>query len=481
MILIFFPIIASIVFALIGKRFNQWIGFALAAIPLYFAMDLFHHSGGTSSFTSTTLADYPWLSQNFRFTLGYDGITGILLLLANGLLPLIVLSGVRDDDNRVRNTALALFMQGTLNGVFMAKDGLMFYIFWELALLPIYFITLSMKHGNAFKITLRFFLYTFIGSLAMLASLMYIVIFKTTNFSFAYSDIAAANYSLTESIWLGGGFLLAFAVKIPIVPFHSWQADTYTHSPTVGSMLLSGIMLKMGLYGLMRWYLPVFPESLEYYKPLLLALSILGVIYGAVIALRQQDMKRLIAFSSLSHVGLIAAGIFTLSLDGLQGAVLQMVVHGINVVGLFLAVEIIESHTGSRNIIDLGGLAKTNRWFTVAFVIIALGATAVPMTNGFPGEFLLLKSLFETKPSMALISGTTIILCAAYMLRMLQFSIFGEGESVLKQLNFGQWLSLAVIVALVLFLGIFPQSILDTMQGPVNSLIEMIKAKGVMS
>lgn len=480
MILIFFPVIASLIFALLGKKLNQWIGFVLAAIPLFFAINLFHQSGGTSSFVLNTLADYPWLSQNFRFTLGYDGLTGLLLLLTNGLLPLIVLSGVRDDDNRVRNTALALAMQGALNGVFMARDGLMFYIFWELALLPIYFITLSMRHGNAFKITLRFFLYTFIGSLAMLASLMYIVIFKTS-YSFAYTDIASANYSLTESIWLGGGFLLAFAVKIPILPFHSWQADTYTHSPAVGTMLLSGIMLKMGLYGLMRWYLPVFPESIEYYKPIVLALSVAGVIYGAVIALRQQDLKRLIAFSSLSHVGLIAAGIFTLTLDGLQGAVLQMIVHGINVVGLFLAIEIIEKHTGSRNMLDLGGLAKSNRWFTVAFVIIALGATAVPMTNGFPGEFLLLKSLFETKPTMALVAGITIILCAAYMLRMLQFSLFGDGETSMKKLNTGEWISLTAIVALVLFLGLFPQTILDHLQVTVNSLIEMIKSKGVLS
>ncbi len=480
MILIFLPVFAAICIALGGKKINQWVAFLLAAIPMVFAVKLFFESGSGSAFNAFTLADYPWLSQNFRFTLGYDGLTGLMLLLTNGLIPFIVLSGIRDDENRVRKTALTLVMQGALNGVFMAKDGLMFYIFWELALLPIYFITLTMKHGNAFKITLRFFLYTFIGSLAMLASLMYIVIFKT-NFSFAYNDLLNANYSLHESIWLGGGFLLAFAVKIPILPFHSWQADTYTHSPAVGSMLLSGIMLKMGLYGLIRWYLPVFPESIEFYKPIMISLSVAGVVYGAIIALRQQDLKRLIAFSSLSHVGLIAAGIFTLSLDGLQGAVLQMMVHGINVFGLFLVVDIIEQQVGSRNMIDLGGLAKTNRFFTIAFVIIALGATAVPLTNGFPGEFLLLKSIFNTQATMAVIAGTTIIFGAAYMLRMLQFSLFGEVETTLKQLNVGQWISLSVVVFFVLFLGLFPQVILDSIQLSVNTIIELIKAKGVVS
>ena len=480
MILIFLPILAAIIFSLIGKKANQWIAFVLAAIPMIFAVNLFYKSGSGSNFLLNTLADLPWLSQNFRFTLGYDGLSGMLLLLTNGLLPLIVLTGIKDDENRVRNTALALAMQGALNGVFMARDGLMFYIFWELALLPIYFITLSMKHGNAFKITLRFFLFTFIGSLAMLASLMYIVIFKT-NFSFAYSDILAANYSLNESIWLGGGFLLAFAVKIPLIPFHSWQADTYTHSPSVGSMLLSAIMLKMGLYGLIRWYLPVFPESIEYFKPIVLSLSVAGVIYGAIIALRQQDIKRLIAFSSLSHVGLIAAGIFTVSLTGLQGSLLQMVVHGINVFGLFLAVEIIESNTGSRNLIDLGGLAKNNRWFTISFVVIALGAAAVPLTNGFPGEFLLLKSVFDEKPTMAVISGITIILGAAYMLRMLQFSLFGDGDKSIGKLTLGQIFSLGIVVVFVLFLGLFPQVILDSVQLSINSIIELIKAKGVLS
>ncbi|MFM1791812.1 MAG: hypothetical protein RLZZ252_166 [Bacteroidota bacterium] len=480
MILIFLPILAAIIFSLIGKKANQWIAFILAAIPMIFAVNLFYISGSGSNFLNNTLADLPWLSQNFRFTLGYDGLSGMLLLLTNGLLPLIVLTGIKDDENRVRNTALALAMQGALNGVFMARDGLMFYIFWELALLPIYFITLSMKHGNAFKITLRFFLFTFIGSLAMLASLMYIVIFKT-NFSFAYSDILAANYSFNESIWLGGGFLLAFAVKIPLIPFHSWQADTYTHSPSVGSMLLSAIMLKMGLYGLIRWYLPVFPESIEYYQPIVLSLSVAGVIYGAIIALRQQDMKRLIAFSSLSHVGLIAAGIFTVSLTGLQGSVLQMVVHGINVFGLFLAVEIIESSTGSRNLIDLGGLAKNNRWFTISFVVISLGAAAVPLTNGFPGEFLLLKSVFDEKPTMAVIAGITIIFGAAYMLRMLQFSLFGDGDKSIGKLNLGQIVSLGIVVVFVLFLGLFPQVVLDSVQLSINSIIELIKAKGVLS
>lgn len=220
-------------------------------LPLVFVAQFFNRVGVDGGWK--TLFDQPWISDNIRFTTGFDGLTGILLLLTNILVPVIILGGIRNDEHRVKITALTLFMQGALNGVFMAQDGLMFYIFWELALIPIYFITLTMSGVNAFKITLRFFIYTFVGSLAMLASLIYLFL-HTANYSFAFEALRAVELSHTESIFVGGGILLAFLVKIPVLPFHSWQADTYTNTPAAGTMLLSGIMLKMGLYGLLRWF-----------------------------------------------------------------------------------------------------------------------------------------------------------------------------------------------------------------------------------
>jgi len=476
---IIIPILASIAVMALGKKNQIWMSALLSMLPLIFIAQFFNHVGVDGGWK--TLFDQPWISDNIRFTTGFDGLTGILLLLTNILVPVIILGGIRNDENRVKITALTLFMQGALNGVFMAQDGLMFYIFWELALIPIYFITLTMSGENAFKITLRFFIYTFVGSLAMLASLIYLFL-HTANYSFAFEALRAVELSHTESIFVGGGILLAFLVKIPVLPFHSWQADTYTNTPAAGTMLLSGIMLKMGLYGLLRWFLPLAPESIEFYQPWVIGLSVAGVLYGALIAIRQKDMKRLVAFSSLSHVGLIAAGIFTLTLEGLEGSVIQLFVHGINVVGLFLVIELIERSTGTRMLGELGGLAKNNRLFMIFFMLIALGTVAVPFTNGFPGELLLLKSLYAYRPNLSLLAGLTIILCAVYVFRMVQFSMFGEGKWEVASLKWNEILAFGIITFFILGLGFMPQILIDIVHNSIVQIGQWVsEARGVMS
>jgi NADH-quinone oxidoreductase subunit M len=476
---IIIPILASIAVMALGKKNQIWMSALLSMLPLIFIAQFFNHVGVDGGWK--TLFDQPWISDNIRFTTGFDGLTGILLLLTNILVPVIILGGIRNDENRVKITALTLFMQGALNGVFMAQDGLMFYIFWELALIPIYFITLTMSGENAFKITLRFFIYTFVGSLAMLASLIYLFL-HTANYSFAFEALSAVELSHTESIFVGGGILLAFLVKIPVLPFHSWQADTYTNTPAAGTMLLSGIMLKMGLYGLLRWFLPLAPESIEFYQPWVIGLSVAGVLYGALIAIRQKDMKRLVAFSSLSHVGLIAAGIFTLTLEGLEGSVIQLFVHGINVVGLFLVIELIERSTGTRMLGELGGLAKNNRLFMIFFMLIALGTVAVPFTNGFPGELLLLKSLYAYRPNLSLLAGLTIILCAVYVFRMVQFSMFGEGKGEVASLKWNEILAFGIITFFILGLGFMPQILIDIVHNSIVQIGQWVsEARGVMS
>lgn len=476
---IIIPILASIAVMALGKKNQIWMSALLSMLPLIFIAQFFNHVGVDGGWK--TLFDQPWISDNIRFTTGFDGLTGILLLLTNILVPVIILGGIRNDENRVKITALTLFMQGALNGVFMAQDGLMFYIFWELALIPIYFITLTMSGENAFKITLRFFIYTFVGSLAMLASLIYLFL-HTANYSFAFEALRAVELSHTESIFVGGGILLAFLVKIPVLPFHSWQADTYTNTPAAGTMLLSGIMLKMGLYGLLRWFLPLAPESIEFYQPWVIGLSVAGVLYGALIAIRQKDMKRLVAFSSLSHVGLIAAGIFTLTLEGLEGSVIQLFVHGINVVGLFLVIELIERSTGTRMLGELGGLAMNNRLFMIFFMLIALGTVAVPFTNGFPGELLLLKSLYAYRPNLSLLAGLTIIFCAVYVFRMVQFSMFGEGKGEVASLKWNEILAFGIITFFILGLGFMPQILIDIVHNSIVQIGQWVsEARGVMS
>lgn len=481
-LLIFAPLGLALVSAL-GSKWNKWIILLFSLSGLLILTSNYNvlvaTIGDNSAFQ--TIVDYPWLGETVHFRLGVDGITLFLLLLTNILIPIIALS--IKTDKRPALVPLMLFMQAGLNGVFMAQDGLLFYLFWELAMIPIYFITLLYSERDSYTTTIRFFVYTFVGSLAMLASLIYLGT-KSVNGSFAYSDLYNVQLTQLESIWVGAGFLLAFAVKIPLFPFHVWQPNTYTYAPAQGSMLLSGIMLKMGLYGVMRWYFPMASESIDFYQPIIMILAVVGVVYGSIIAIRQDDMKRLIAYSSLSHVGLIAAGLFALNKSGFDGAMLQMFVHGINVVGLFIAVNIIERNFGSRNLNELGGIAKENKLFAVLFFMVVIGSVAAPLTNGFPGEFLLLKSVFDYNTTSAVFAGLTIIFCAVYMLRMYQFSMLGEcnSETENKTIPVSELLPLFAAAFFVISIGLFPQWYMDLFQNSTTSLLQVISnAKGVLS
>lgn len=477
--IIILPLFLSVLAAAFGSKANKIVWGALSALTLLAMIWVKSNLNIQNDGVWHTTYDMPWFSSGIHFTLGIDGFTGLMLLLTNILAPIIIFSIQRENQRSL--LPLILFMQAALNGVFMAKDGLMFYIFWELALIPIYFICLLYSSKDAFKTTIKFFIYTFIGSLAMLASLIYLYL-KTENHSFAYDELLAVQLNHVESIWVGAGFLFAFAVKIPIFPFHSWQANTYTYAPAQGSMLLSGIMLKMGLYGLLRWYMPIAAESISFYQPIIVTLSVIGIIYGAIIAIKQNDLKRLIAFSSLSHVGLIAAGFFTLTEIGIQGGILQMFVHGVNVVALFYIVEIIENHAGSRELSKLGGLAKYNRLFAAIYLIVVLGTAAVPFTNGFPGEFMLLKGVFDYHAISGLFAGLTIILCAVYMLRMYQFSMLGESQTSFKEIGIKQLWPLIILVLIILVIGISPMLILDKVNPAVQKImLEISNSKGVLS
>lgn len=473
--LIIIPIVVA-VFASFAGKYSKWIALAgsLAGLVIISMKLQVFQLNDSFQFVNAK----PWFGKSSYFKTGIDGISMVLLLLTNILSPIILLSSFgKSDEGKTMLPALIVGMQGALNGVFLAMDGLMFYIFWELALIPIYFICALWGEGNRFKTTLKFFIYTFVGSLAMLASLLYLYT-KTEKGSFDYNDLIAVQLSTTEAIWIGAGILLAFIVKIPLFPFHSWQPDTYTEAPAQGSMLLSGIMLKMGLYGLIRWFFPITPEANHIFIPVIIALGVIGVLFGALIAIRQQDIKRIIAYSSLSHVGLIAAGIATLSLEGVQGGLLQMFNHGVNVVGLFLVADIIQKRAQSRDLGQLGGIAKQAPFLAATFLIIVLGATAVPFTNGFPGELLLLKSVFSFHAVYGIMAGLTIILCAVYMLRMYQFSMLGAEKNGIYMFNDAdkrEMLILVLIVFMVIGVGVFPNWINEISGPSVNKTLEIIK------
>jgi NADH-quinone oxidoreductase subunit M len=366
-------------------------------------------------------------------------------------------------------------MTFAMAGTFLASDGLLYYIFWELSLIPIYFIALIWGNGDAEerkKAVVKFFIYTLAGSLFMLVAFIYL--YQKAG-SFLISDLTPLKLSSTEQFWIFLAFFLAYAIKIPLIPFHTWQAEVYQKAPTVGTMLLSGIMLKMGLYSVIRWQLPIAPLAAKEYMNVFIILGIAGVIYGSIVALRQKDLKKLLAYSSLAHVGLIAAGAYTLTLDGLRGAVLQMIAHGFVVVGLFFVAEIIFRRYETRNISEMGGIRTQSPKFTSMFLILVLASVALPSTFNFVGEFMVLYSLSQINVWFALLGGTTIILGAYYMLKMFQHVMLGETNvKLFADVTFNEGLSLVIIIAVLFFFGMYPKPIIDLITPSLENILTQV-------
>lgn len=419
----------------------------------------------------------PWIHDlGISFDIGIDGLGMLMLLLTNVLVPIIIYTSFNDERKGSNNFyALILMMQFGLNGVFMALDGVLFYMFWEITLIPIWFICAFWGGEDRIKVTLKFFIYTFFGSLFMLLALIYVYT-QTADHSFALQSLYNANLSGTGLFFVYGSLFLAFAIKMPIFPFHTWQPDTYTTSPTQGTMLLSGIMLKMGIFGVMRWMLPIAPEASSQVAKWMMILSIIGIVYASFIALQKNDIKRIFAYSSIAHVGMIAAGLFSLTIDGWQGASYQMIAHGINIVGLFFIVHIIEKRLHTRDITTMGGIAKVAPKFAVFFMIITLGSMAVPLTNGFVGEFLLLKGIYTYNIWMAIVAGSSIIFCAVYMLRVYQLTMFGETNSLTEKfedLTTQETIVLTILSIFILVLGVLPNIIFELTNNSVFNTLQI--------
>jgi NADH-quinone oxidoreductase subunit M len=366
-------------------------------------------------------------------------------------------------------------METGMLGVFLAFDCFLFYIFWEIALIPIYFISSIYGGQERIKITLKFFIYTILGSLFMLIAIIYLYTKSSySNKLFLFENLIQLNLSESEQMWIFAAFFLAFAIKIPIFPLHTWQPDTYTVSPSIGTMLLSGIMLKMGIFGFLRWALPVVPIGFNNFSDLGLLLSVIGVVYASIIALKQENLKRLVAYSSITHVGLISAGIFTGEKLAIQGIIIQMINHGINVVGMFMILDIMENRLQTMNIKELGGIAQKAPILATVSLIIILANVALPLTNSFVGEFLLLYGIFKYNMWAALFAGLTMILGAAYGLTIYQKAILGqvsEKTKNFKDLTFTECIYLAPIIFLIFIIGIYPNFILSISESSVNTII----------
>lgn len=418
-----------------------------------------------------------WIQKpNVSLAFKADGLSLAMVLLTTGLTPLIILSSFGNSFTNSKNFyALVLFMVFAMIGTFLAADGLLYYVFWELALIPIYFIALIWGNGDAEsrkKAVVKFFIYTLAGSLFMLVAFAYLY---AKAGSFILEDLYQLNLTDTEQFWIFFAFFAAYAIKIPIIPFHTWQAKVYQKAPTVGTMLLSGIMLKMGLYSVIRWQLPIAPDAAKEYMPILIGLSIAGVIYGSIVALRQKDLKKLLAYSSLAHVGLIAAGCYTLTADGLNGAVYQMIAHGFVIVGLFFAAEVIFRRFETRKINELGGIRSQASKFTSMFMILVLASVALPGTYNFVGEFTVLYSLSQINIWFAVFGGTTIILGAYYMLKMFQNVMLGETNTkIFADVSINETIVFVTIIGFLLFFGLYPKPITELVNPAIQNILAVI-------
>ncbi len=482
LILIFLPLVGAIATAIFAKHNTAKVSalaFSIATLAVTVGLLFKFIPDASSQF----VVNYPWISQlGINFHLGLDGISLITVLLTNVLTPLIILASYKHEyKNANAFYALVLFMQSGMLVVFTALDAFLFYIGWEAALIPIYFICAMWGGKDSIKVNMKFFVYTIAGSLFMLIGIIYLYLQTPAQaHSFAWEAFYNIKLDTAHQGWLFWAFFAAFAIKMPVFPFHTWQPDTYVTAPTTGTMLLAGIMLKMGVYGVIRWLLPIVPQGVQEWSYVVVILSIIGVVYAAIIAFTQKDAKRLLAYSSISHIGLISAGIFTLSIQGLQGSMIQMLSHGINVVGLFFVFDIISSRLKTNRIDELGGLAKVAPQLAITFLIILLGAVALPGTNGFIGEFLLLLSVYSYNAWLGAIAGLTIIFAAVYMLRAYQKMMLGETNaltSTFSDISGTEKIVLYTICAMVIAIGFYPKPLLQLSDASVQHLLEQINQK----
>ena len=434
--------------------------------------------------------DAPWIGTwNARFTLGIDGIALMMILLTTFIMPLAVLgswSGIRRKQHAYY--ALLLVLTTGMLGVFMSLDLLLFYVMWEVMLIPMYFIIGIWGGERRIYASLKFFIYTMLGSLLMLVAIVYLYqagknpITGGSSFSYDYL-LGTARVSHTAGLWLFGAFFLAFAVKVPMFPFHTWLPDAHVEAPTAGSVILAGIMLKMGTYGFIRFAVPFFPAAAMQpaVRNAILVLALIGIIYGALVAMVQPDFKKLVAYSSVSHLGFVMLGIFALTMQSVQGALMVMINHGISTGALFFLIGMIYERKHSRMIEAYGGIARVVPMFAALLTLVSLSSIGLPGTNGFIGEFLVLIGSFRTAPILSMIAATGVIFAAAYLLWAIQRILFNPldkpANAHLTDLNWRELGLLAPLVVAIIVIGVYPQPILRRMEGAAHQFVQTVQAR----
>ncbi|MBL7765550.1 MAG: NADH-quinone oxidoreductase subunit M [Chitinophagaceae bacterium] len=468
-LLILIPLLGGLAAMLMPERnvHIHAVGVAITTLALAVA-GYFHFTMNTPGID--LVYQHSWIeSLGATFSVGLtDGLSILMVLLTAIIFPFIFIS-IRNKQPERKNTfyGLMLLAQAGLMGVFLAQDALLFYVFWEVALIPVYFLSSMYGGPRRIPVTFKFFVYTFAGSLIMLAA--FLMIYQHTAHQFSFGSFVGAGASLEAGqqnllFWM---IFIAFAIKMPIFPFHTWQPDAYEQSATPVTIVLSAIMVKMGLFAVIRWLIPVLPLASVRWMDLILLLSVVSVVFGSIMAMVQTNIKRLIAYSSIAHIGLMSAAIFSQQAVGLQGVAIQMFNHGINIMGLWIIVSILENRLKTQDLREMGGIAKVAPAFTIALVVISLANIALPLTNGFVGEFMMFNGLFNAaspyRIAFTVAAGLGVILSAVYTLTMIQKVAYGNTNSLtegFKDLTINEKLILILIILIILWLGFYPKMLM---------------------
>ena len=475
---IFLPLLGAIVILLIKddensinniKKVALWTSVGVFLLSLFIWLQ-FDNSNPGYQFQEK----FRWFNDfNFYYHIGIDGISLFMVILSTFLTPLCILASWESIKKRVKEYMIAfLFLETVMIGMFSSVDILLFYIFFEAVLIPMYLIIGIWGGDRRIYASFKFFLYTLLGSVLMLIAI--IAIYRLTN-SMSIEDLQGNYFAKNVQMYLWLAFFASFAVKIPMWPFHTWLPDAHVEAPTAGSVILAGVLLKMGGYGFIRFSLGMLPEASEYFSPLVMTLSIVAVVYTSLVALAQTDIKKLIAYSSVAHMGLVTIGIFIVNAQGLEGAMIQMISHGVVSGALFLCVGVIYDRMHTRDINFYGGLVNRMPIYATVFMIFMLGSVGLPGTSGFIGEFLVIVGAFKYSSIVVIGSATGIVLSAVYMLYLYKRIIFGEMSneklSEILDLNNREKIILIPLAIAVIFIGIFPNIFIEPMRLPLESII----------
>lgn len=473
-LLTFLPLVGAVVVVLAPRSSARWI--ALTTSLLTFVVSLiallrFDPSAAGYQFVESL----PWVPQyGITYKLGVDGISLWLVLLTTFIFPVALWFSGESIHHRERAYyALMLLMETATLGVFLALDLFLFYVFWEFALVPMYFIIGVWGGERRLYAAVKFFLYTMVGSVLMLVAILVLGIGAGT---FDLEAIAQRNAAFRSDVWLFAAFALAFAIKVPIFPFHTWLPDAHVEAPTPGSVILASVLLKMGSYGLIRYNLGLFPEASAWAAPVLVAFGVIGILYGALVAFAQNDAKKLIAYSSVSHMGFIVLGIFALNAIGVQGALLQMVNHGLSTGGLFLAIGMLYERRHTRDMRQFGGVWARMPLFGTLTLLLVLASVGLPTLNGFVGEFTILQGAFLRDPLAAGFGALGMVLSAAYLLTFFQKVFLGESRDPanehLRDLNWREVASVAPLIVLCFVIGVYAAPFFGAMDASVAALLQ---------